>query len=873
MINDQETPSPVVQLNLLEEPARFDEDHRLEAAVEQRLAPFGVTTPHSYRFLVLDTPEGLVRNQSVYERLLRFRRATRISVLCLLVGDLPPEAGGGGESPALHRPALLRTASVGLIWAADLKAGGPRGPSARTGTPDPQALRTLAGLLLGPELFDRVLQRLTASCNGVAAPGLRLLEYDLSPAARDQAWGNAAARFVGQPSYGSTSGPHGKGGAASLPEPLDRLAGGKGSGPAGEYARGGPLEAVRERCVEALRTAGRARKVLATQGGLVSGRGSDGFTMALDGARSALGDYLAQVNGVVDLGAQPPGVVEVREMVLRLKELGLDLPPSGVTPERAGEGLCALAEQLFDDGLTLRAVADRFEDCSARMMPHQEDALAEAPGRACPQALLAPGGGGVPPAVGSLLGTRALTFLAGALAGLGAWPWGAGTAAVALLVLYGGFLTSRHLPGDAPRARAAFGGRYVGAQGTLVLLGGAAGAALGTVLGLPGWTASIALPAGLLLAWTAVVRAWDRAVAQIWKDSGAAAVQAAVRALDEVLDRAVRQRWWAETERIDCAEAARSVSVVLNTLADLITATADAGVRDEEQHPDPDPDADDPLADDRWPGPGDAPELDVPSWMARTGPAGRPLRARTPTGHPGPAADDRPPPWLDRQSGEGGPDLVPTLSGDFAELVRQSLAPHWDALRGGHAASGSERQVARKARELLEVAQRHLLRNGVVPAPPFAAPARARSGPAGLLGLGLDRVVEAAGPNAVQKEVVPLVSTRQLPLLSRDPAAVEWIRFAPLAVRAQLDGRGTDGDGGAVWTSSGRHAGRLRLTPLRSGSVRTVMAYHDPDPGRDTHPEHPVAAPEPQVATPAAPAAEREQPSSGSDPSAEEHTW
>jgi hypothetical protein len=277
--------------------------------------------------------------------------------------------------------------------------------------------------------------------------------------------------------------------------------------------------------------------------------------------------------------------------------------------------------------------------------------------------------------------------------------------------------------------------------------------------------------------------------------------------------------------------------------------------------------------------PGAEPGPDIPSWMPRTGPVG-PAGSGRGTGvrpAPGPsvAADDRPPPWLDRESGDGGPDLVATLGGDFADLVVRALEPYWESVKQGQAAPGSEKQVARRVRELLVVARRHLLLNGVVPAPPFAEPKRVRSGPAGLLGLGVDRVVEAAGPHADRERVVQLVSSGQLPLLSRDPAAVVWIRFAPAAVRAQLDGRGDDRDGtddGAVWTSSGRYAGQLRLTPLRLGSVERVMTYGRPEGGRDQHADKAAGPHDPPV-TETAPAPEYEQTYTWNDPSDEEHTW
>ena len=853
MSEDQGPPQPVIRLSLLENAERYDDDQRLAAAVGALLAPHGVTAPGAYRFLMVDTPEGLVRHQPVYERLLRYQRSTRISLLCLLTGDLRLGAAGEDATSVLRLPGMLRATSVGVLWAGDPKAGG--------------GLSALTGLLQVPELFDHVLQRLSATCNGVAAPGARLLEYDLSAAARDRAWESGAARFVGQPSGG---GPSGSESPSGLPDPLDRLADGNGADGSAAYTRGGPLEDDRARCVAALRAAAEAKRQLETTGGLVAGQGSYEFGLALDEARAALSAYRGQVSAVTELGAHPSGAVEPAEAALRLRELGLTLRPSGVTPEQSGEGLRALAERLFGAGLTLSGVADRFEDCSARMMPYQDEALAEQPDRVCPAGLLQPGGGGTPPEPGGAAGARVLGFLAGALAGAGVLPWSAGAIGVVLLTLLGALLVSRHLPASAPRVRGAFKGRYAVAQVASATLGGALAVTLGTVLGLPSWTAPVGLPVGLVLAWVAVVREWNRAVGQVWRDSGAAALQAAVRALDDVLDQAVRRRWWAEPERVSSAEAARSVSVVLGTVSAAITAEAAAGVHAEE------PSVTDPVATaDPEAGEDDDCGSDLPDWMPRTGgpvpPVRSPPRRRSAprsgwTGRTGTAA----PIW-------SPPSAATSPTWSYGPWSRTGVSQARPRRRrcgapGGPAGKGVDgRRSAASAPQ-----RRH-------PRPPLRRPQAFRGGPAGLIGLGLDRVVEIAGPDADRDLVVQLASTRQLPLLSRDPVAVEWIRFAPAALRSRMEGRAIDGEsieGDAVWTYSGRYAGQLRLTPLRSGSVESVRTYGDPlDPyPRDSSavgPADPDGAVRsgPNADDGFAPDPEGAGPNPWKDPVDEEHSW
>ncbi|MDW4907294.1 hypothetical protein RB628_18530 [Streptomyces sp. ADMS] len=81
--------------------------------------------------------------------------------------------------------------------------------------------------------------------------------------------------------------------------------------------------------------------------------------------------------------------------------------------------------------------------------------------------------------------------------------------------------------------------------------------------------------------------------------------------------------------------------------------------------------------------------------------------------------------------------------------------------------------------------------------------------------------------------MVQLSSPEQGALLSRDLAAAVWIRFAPLAMREEVEktwrtnasGRPED----VEWTPSGRYAGLLRLTPLRPGVVDTFRPRDDGD--------------------------------------------
>jgi hypothetical protein len=167
-----------------------------------------------------------------------------------------------------------------------------------------------------------------------------------------------------------------------------------------------------------------------------------------------------------------------------------------------------------------------------------------------------------------------------------------------------------------------------------------------------------------------------------------------------------------------------------------------------------------------------------------------------------------------------------------------ALEPYWRAMARGQTGAHAEQRTAAQVSQLLTLARRHLQRNGVLSAPPFAQPQRGeRSEPAALLGIDIQQVADAAGPFADRPAVVPLASVEQQPMLSRDPGAAVWLHFAPAALRGAIQeaaGNAPVRDGVEVWTSSGRYAGLLRLTPLNPHALRTVrQRERDADGGEE----------------------------------------
>ncbi|NKY16128.1 hypothetical protein HGA06_18920, partial [Streptomyces somaliensis DSM 40738] len=198
---------------------------------------------------------------------------------------------------------------------------------------------------------------------------------------------------------------------------------------------------------------------------------------------------------------------------------------------------------------------------------------------------------------------------------------------------------------------------------------------------------------------------------------------------------------------------------------------------------------------------------------------------------PSGAAED--PPWLERERGDGGPDLVDTLVADLASGTRRVLAPCWARIERDPARAGRIPLDA-PMRDLLDEVRGRLLRDAATSPPPHDPHPGRRPDATRMTGVAPDRVAGLLAPDGDTEPTVPLCGPQHRRLLSADPLAVRRVRFAPEAFRrgtAEPDGR-TRPDGphpappayaeDVVWTPAGRHAGVLGLVPLRGDAVRTV---------------------------------------------------
>ncbi|QNP64097.1 hypothetical protein [Streptomyces genisteinicus] len=837
----------VVHLDLRSGAAEIDSPEVLRTKVARRLGSAGLPEPDHPLFLVVDTPAGLTDHQRQYELLTTYRALGKIRILVLLVGSAPGSYAREGEAflpdRRLVRPAVLRASGIALLWAGDLR-------SARTALEqlppdDPDALAVLVDVLSVPDVFLRMVDDVSGLPDAVAAPGVRLLEQDLPPEVRDRAWRDALARFAGEDHEPAAAGNTLSG--AELPEPLRGLVEGRGGRDMRHRTPGGDADQAYHACAQALERAEDDVTALRSLPGLLARTRLTALEEDLEEAHRALGSYRELVAGALrsDGGSgAPPSAAEASA---RLAALGLHVPSADGVGDRIGEGLREFAGKLLHRGLALRAVAQRFTVLAGQVEPvpgasllpridaHSADRVAR---RTAAEGVPLP-----PPAVGASVAAGA----AGALGALWQGPLAALAALVPLAFVAAALCGAARLrdvsrPGGT--ARPPLGPPVAAA------LGAVAGVVTAYAAGTPLWagTAGLLLAAGTTV--ETVRRLW-RATADSWAAGrGTVALREALAGLDGLLARLVREHWAAE-ERLYCADAARSVAGMLRATADAADAEAlvePGRPRTTTAPAQPPAPAPEPAADDWLRSPstleagayGDADDADTEwarAYALDERPAGAPEAAVPHQAEPADSWDHRParlPRWLHRETGEGGPDLVATLAGDLTDAAMDAMDAYWGAVERGQAGALAARNTEDRVRELLSDARIHLQRNGVLAAPRFAAAHRVRAGSANLLGTDPHRVASLVGAESERNTVVQLSSPEQGALLSRDPAAAVWVRFAPEAVRTDVEtawrANGAAQHEEPLWTATGRYAGLIRLTPLRMGVVDTVRPRHGAEP-------------------------------------------
>ncbi|MFI1658562.1 hypothetical protein ACH4ZU_27220 [Streptomyces sp. NPDC020472] len=823
--------------------------HDAEAAVR---AALDVPQPGGERrFLVVDEADRLVAHQLLYERLSSYGPA---HVVCLAVG-------ARGER-TLSRSLTLRPPAAGVLWVFD---------STEDGVPGEAVLRPLVDVLSTPEVFDAVLRALGEVVHGVAVPAVRVLEHDLTDEARARAWRQALEGLAGPDvPAGSVSAEQVPGALALLlDEGVPRsLSGHRWLPPQGRAGAG--LAACDAAVGEAVEGYHRVRG----PAGLLTGAGRsvdlpadlERVTEELDRFRTAVADAFGAAGGT-RLTAEHRGVL--RERGVELPELPREISRAGIVP-----ALRDLTHDLIGKGLPLRSVAARLSALSARTAPVGSAARLARLDAICGPERLRRLGARYPFTAG---GSRPVAFAVTGLLALlaGVWPvlgWALGPA-VGVLAAGLAHLMLRRRPNRSPDGRID-GGGATGAAPRLFggLLGGLVGAGLGSFLDLPLWAAAVAATVAVAAVVLLALRDWSRAVDEWWARADPEEAWRILREIQELVVTTAVHDWLFAEVRHHCSAGAGAVAGLLRGLAETADAHGQPHAVRKGDRPEAEPpparetgaaswswedwrdDGDDwGEGTEAW---GDGAEDDL--WSDPAGAAAGPAAPESPPPSPydppgrdtessgdGPLSGPAPG-WLERRYGDGGPALVDTLVGDLVAGTVLILDRCWAGIErdpGALARAGHEQRLS----ELLDETRLRLERDVAASPPPRYEGLRDpdalaslavftdrsdRPDAARLTGVAADAVARLLLAEDDPGRTVALCGPEHLRLLSHDPLAARQVRFVPEAMRRGAAGddiwRGTAED--VVWTGAGRHAGILRLVPLRADVVHTVRAEEAGEP-------------------------------------------
>ncbi|MER5311783.1 hypothetical protein ABT034_28780 [Streptomyces sp. NPDC002773] len=848
VLPERPLPGHAVCLDLRSAAGAYDLDAAVRAALDTP-QPGG-----ERRFLVLDEADRLVAHQLLYERLSSYGPA---HIVCLAVG-------ARGERK-LSRSLTLRPPAAGVLWLFD---------TVEDGVPGEAVLRPLVDVLSTPEVFDAVLRALGEVVHGVAVPAVRVLEHDLTEEARARAWRQAVEGLTGPDVPAGTASASAS--AEQLPGALGllldegvprSLAGHRLLSPQGRA--GSRLAACDEAVEDAVDGYHRVRGAAGLLGGAALTVDLPGdierATEELARFRTAVADAFGAAGGS-RLTAEHRGVL--RDRGVELPEMPREITRAGIVP-----ALRDHTHDLIGKGLPLRSVAARLSALSARTAPVGSAARLARLDVICGPERLRRLGGRYPFTAG---GSRPVAFVVtgilALLAGLGpVFGWYLGPA-VGVLAAGLAHLMLQRRPNRSPDGRID-GGGSTGAAPRLVggMLGGLVGAGLGGYLGPPPWLGAVAFVGSVTAVVLLALRDWTRAVDDWWERADPEEARRILREIEALVVTTAVHDWLFAEVRHHCSAGAGAVARLLRGLADTADTRGQAYGRsaappEMEAAPEAVREAVPPPAKDgsttswSWEDWTDGGEEDVWSDMdddlppVRTSappPTPTPAPHGTPTPAPAQGPPSSPPPrggppslpapaWLERRYGDGGPLLVDTLVGDLVTGTLQILDRCWAGIErdpGAIAPAVHEQRIA----ELLDETRLRLERDVAASPPPRYDGLRdphALSGPAALTDRS-DRPDAArltgVAPDAVALLIlseddplrtVALCGPEHLRLLSHDPLAARQVRFVPEAMRSGAAGndiwRGTAED--VVWTGAGRHAGILRLVPLRADVVHTVRA-------------------------------------------------
>ncbi|WP_030549374.1 hypothetical protein [Streptomyces exfoliatus] len=831
-----------------------------EAAVRTALdAP---QTGGERRFLVLDDADRLVSHQLLYERLSSYGPA---HIVCLAVGSR--------SDRNLSRTLTLRPPAAGILWLFD---------TAEDGLPGEAVLRPLVDVLSTPEVFDAVLRALGEVVHGVAVPAVRVLEHDLTDEARARAWRQAVEGLTG-PDV-----PAGAASAEQVPAALALLLDEGVPRSLSDHRWLPPQGRAGSRlaaCDEAVGLAVDGYHRIRGAAGLL---GDAGRTVDLPGDIERVAEELERFRtAVADAFGAAGGSRLTAEHRGVLRDRGIELPEMPREMSRAGivPALRDHTHDLIGKGLPLRSVAARLAALSARTAPVGSAArLARLDALCGPERLRRLGARHPFTAGGSRPAALAVTGVLALIAGV--WPvlgWVLGPA-VGVLAAGLAHLMLRRRPNRSPDGRID-GGGATGAAPRLFggLVGGLAGAGLGLYLGPPLWAAAVALTVSVAAVVLLALRDWTRAVDDWWARADPEEAWRILRETQALVVTTAVHDWLFAEVRHHCSAGAGAIARLLRGLAETADGDGqpdpsgtsrpygrtDPEFAETEDVPPPAPDGgtaawswDDWSADggeeDVWsdmdeepdpvraPAPPPPPAASpYPSAASARDPRGAsdrdPRRTTVPSAPSGEPSSLPAPAWLERRYGDGGPLLVDTLVADLVAGTLLILDRCWAGIERDPGAAVSAVHEQRMA-ELLDETRVRLERDVAASPPPRYDGLRDPDALSGLATALTDRSdrpdaarLTGVAPDAVARlllaeddpgRTVALCGPEHQRLLSHDPLAARQVRFVPEAMRRGTAGedvwRGTSED--VVWTGAGRHAGILRLVPLRTDVVHTVRA-------------------------------------------------
>ncbi|WP_062210313.1 hypothetical protein [Streptomyces sp. NBRC 109706] len=823
--------------------------HRLDLRGGHALATAAVAEARrreTDRFLVLDSLTELPRHERLYEDLLAH---DPVPTLCVAVGA--PEAAGehaadepGRLGPSvLRRPMPLRPPGGGVLWVPDPTCGD-------DALPVDDALRPLMDLLAEPAVFDAVLNALAGIAEGVAVPALDVLEQSLSVAARGRVWREAVERLVGQetPVAAFVTGPLG-----DAPAQLAPLVGQEvPRSLSGHLWLVGRLRDRNESCAAALTAAQDSfdlvRHPLAPFNGAV--RQVD-LPSRLWELADALDAYQQAAVETLKRGDAEEARADQRDLLF---QLGVSLPDSAEgSREPVGPALRSYTEGQLRRGVSLRSAAARLAALAQRAYPVGSVARITHLEEICPAEERTELRHPRPFPLGSPL-RRVNAAESGAVALLaGLWPGAGWLLGPALGLACAGLST--YLARRRPN-RDTDGGRDGGVEGTGGRLfggiaGGLAGALVGQLLGPPAWLAATALALSLVGLVFLGQRWWTRAVEDWWEATAPERAEGWRRSIGEVLTETALRDWFLRDAREYCAATADTVSGTLRTMADTAERHAAAEARPTGRFRPPaddpadasgwDDDADDWANDPRGGGGWDIEDENGTDDSDHTGAQRAGAAANdwdswdrwdddqldpgAGAAVPDPVPAEAPtPPWLRRETGDGGKALVETLAGDLTAGGIHVLGGLWGALEAAPEDFEPQAAVERMTALLDEESDR--LADDPAPPPAFLPDPGQRPGPAALFGLN-DESARSLLAARAETRGRPLATREHRNALSREPTAARRVCFAPASVRRTdrgwPDGWDTAGED-VVWTRSGRFTGVARLLPLRPGFVGAPRA-------------------------------------------------